>query len=199
MPRKYQQKKRAEHQEQTRQQIIAAAVELIEQVGPTRATISAIAERAGVERATVYRHFPDEQVLLIGCMRHYMVTHPLPDPNRWQQISEPEIRLRIGLSEIYTYHSQTEQMAVQMMRDLPDLPVLQNALRPYFQHWTRIRDVLGANWNTEREPRLLLSAAIGHAIAFQTWHSLVQEQGLGNVQAVELMVALIRDVLTLFV
>jgi AcrR family transcriptional regulator len=199
MPRKYQQKKRADHQEQTRQQIIVAAVEIIEQVGPTRVTISAIAERAGVERATVYRHFPDEQALFIGCMSHYIAAHPLPDPTRWQQISEPETRLRIGLTEIYAYHHQTEQMAAQTMRDLPDLPVLQEALRPYFQHWTRIRDVLGANWNTEGEQFRLLSAAIGHAIAFQTWHSLVQEQGLGNVQAIELMVALIRDVLTLLV
>ena len=77
MPRKYQQKKRAEHQEQTRQQIIAAAMEIIEQVGPTRITISAIAERASVERATVYRHFPDERALLVGCMSNYIAAHPL--------------------------------------------------------------------------------------------------------------------------
>jgi AcrR family transcriptional regulator len=199
MPRKYQQKKRAEHQEQTRQQIIAAALELIEQVGPIRTTISAIAERADVERATVYRHFPDEQALFIGCMRHYITTHPLPDPTRWEQISEPETRLRIGLTETYTYHGQTERMAEQTLRDLPALPVLQDALRPYSQHWTRTREVLGANWNIQGDQHLLLSAAIGHAIAFQTWHSLVQEQGLGNAQAIELMVALIRDVLNLLV
>jgi AcrR family transcriptional regulator len=199
MPRKYQQKRRAEQQEQTRQQIIAAALELIEQVGPIRTTISAIAERAGVERVTVYRHFPDEQALFIGCMRHYIATHPLPDPTRWEQISEPETRLRIGLTEIYTYHGQTEQMAEQTIRDLPVLPALQEALQPYSQYWTRIRDVLGANWNTEGGQLPLLSAAIGHAIAFQTWHSLVQEQGLGNVQAIELMIALIRDILTLLV
>ena len=128
-----------------------------------------------------------------------MAAHPLPDPNRWQQISEPETRLRIGLTDIYTYHSQTEQMAEQTMRDLPDLPVLQGVLQPYFQHWTRIRDALGANWNTKGESLRLLSAVIGHAVAFQTWHSLVQEQGLENVQAVELMVALTRDILALFV
>ena len=41
-----------------------AAFELHATVGPAQATISAVAERAGVERHTVYRHFPDKASLL---------------------------------------------------------------------------------------------------------------------------------------
>ena len=34
-------------------------------------------------------------------------------------------------------------------------------------------------------------AAIGHALAFTTWHSLAREQGLDDAQAVELMRGLV--------
>jgi AcrR family transcriptional regulator len=69
-PRKYELKRRAVHQERTRQRIVEAALELHGTVGPARTTISAIAERAGVRRMTVYRHFPDERALFEACTTH---------------------------------------------------------------------------------------------------------------------------------
>jgi hypothetical protein len=38
-----------------------------------------------------------------------------------------------------------------------------------------------------------VSAAVGHALAFPTWRSLVREQGLGDQEAVELMVSLVAS------
>src|SRR6185312_8925397 len=93
-PRKYQKKLRAEQQEETRQRIVEAMVALHREVGPARTTISAIAERAGVERLTVYRHFPDERSMFEACTSHYATVVPQPDPARWEGVEEPAERLR---------------------------------------------------------------------------------------------------------
>ena len=59
MARRYELKKRAEGQAETRRRIVRAAVELHGTLGPARTSVSAIAERAGVRRATVHDQFPD--------------------------------------------------------------------------------------------------------------------------------------------
>ena len=61
--RKYEKKRRAELEADTRRRITETAVELHGTVGPARTSISAVAERAGVRRSTLYRHFPDEAAL----------------------------------------------------------------------------------------------------------------------------------------
>src|SRR5688572_3264532 len=117
MTRKYEQRLRAERREETRQRIVEAAVALHEAVGGAGATISAIAERAGVERATVYRHFPDERSLFTACTRHYNAANPPPDPSPWHEIPAPETRLRVALAEIYAYYRRTERMAERAAED----------------------------------------------------------------------------------
>ena len=79
MNRKYELKERARRQSQTRQRIVEAAVDLHTSVGPARTTISGIAERAGVERHTVYAHFPDDLTLFRACSEHWEARHPPPD------------------------------------------------------------------------------------------------------------------------
>ncbi len=71
MARKYELKQRAEKMSETRMRIVEATVELHEKLGPARTTISAIADRAGVQRLTVYRHFPDERSLFRACSGHW--------------------------------------------------------------------------------------------------------------------------------
>ena len=85
MNRKYEKKERARRQEQTRQRIVEAAVDLHTSVGPAQTTISGIAKRAGVERHTVYAHFPDDGTLFRACSEHWAARHPLPDPERWRR------------------------------------------------------------------------------------------------------------------
>src|SRR6476659_2729549 len=77
--RKYELKQRAAEMAETRLRITEAAVELHGTVGPARTTVSAIAERAGVQRHTVYRHFPTDADLFAACSAHYVAAHPLPD------------------------------------------------------------------------------------------------------------------------
>ena len=192
MTRKYNMKRRAKRLEETRQRIVEATVELHKTTGMARTTISAIAEKAGVERLTVYRHFPDERALFSACTAHWSAANPPPDPASWTQIADPEERLRLALSEVYAYHRRTEPMMANVVRDAPVHPLTREMAEPYFQHWNRMRYVLATGWGVEDECLALLLAALGHVLDFQTWRSLVRQQGLSDEQAVDLMVKMVR-------
>src|SRR5258708_26025908 len=110
MARKYELKERAESLNATRERIVEATVELHDSLGPARTTISAIAERAGVQRLTVYRHFPDERSLFEACSGHWAAHNPPPDPSTWSALDDPEERLRIALVEIYAFYRATQGM-----------------------------------------------------------------------------------------
>lgn len=196
MPRKYEQKRRAERQAETRQRIVEATVELHETVGVARTSISEIAERAGVERATVYRHFPDERALLTACTDHYLALHSPPDTASWEAIADPAERLNIGLGEVYAYHRQTERMVERAQRDLPEVPLLGEVLASYVAYWDGVRTLLAAPWSVSDDRRTLIVSAIGHAISFSTWRSLVREQGLDEAQAIKAMAAMVHCLAT---
>ncbi len=192
MARKYELKRRAEQQEETRRRITEATVELHELAGPARTTISAIAERAGVQRLTVYRHFPDERALLTACSGHWTAANPPPDPSPWQRVRDPEVRLRKALSEFYAYYGRTETMMANVLRDAPEMPALAEMLESYGHYLTSVRGILAVGWGVRGKRRELLLAAIGHALDFGTWRSLVRQQGLDDEQAIELMVGTVR-------
>ena len=194
MTRKYELRRRAQSQEETRRRIVEATVALHQEVGPLRTTISDIAERSGVERATVYRHFPDERTLFTACTGHYRAQHPPPDPAPWQKVVDPEARLRAALTEVYAHHRRTELMTNRAQRDLPDVPVMREVLAPARAHWARVLATVVSGWQGEPAQLQLVAATIGHALSFSTWHSLVREQGLDDSQAVEVMIATVHAV-----
>jgi len=190
--RKYDMKRRARGKEETRRRIVEATVELHKTVGMARTTISAIAEKAGVQRLTVYRHFPNERALFSACTGHWRAANPPPDPASWTQVADPEERLRVALSEVYAYHRRTEPMMDNVIRDAQVHPLTREMAEPYFQHWERMRYVLATGWGVEDERLGLLLAALGHGLNFQTWRSLVREQGLEEEQVVDVMVGMVR-------
>lgn len=192
MTRKYDMKRRAKRQEETRRRIVEATVELHKTIGMARTTISAIAEKAGVERLTVYRHFPDERALFSACSGHWNAANPPPDPASWTQIADSEERLRTALAEVYAYHRRTEPMMANFFRDAPVKPVLFEVGAPYLELFERMRYIVATGWGAEDKRLALLLAALGHALDFQTWHSLVRQQDLDDEQAVELMVKMVR-------
>ena len=192
MARKYEMKRRARRQEETRQRITQAAVELHQELGPANTTISALAERAGVQRLTVYRHFPDERALLSACSSHYRAHNPAPDPQPWSEISDPEDRLRRALRETYAYHRRTEPMMSKVLRDAQVHGPTLEASESYQRHWDRARYVLVSGWGAEDQKLKRLLGALGHALEFWTWRSLVREQGLTEEEAIELMVGMVR-------
>src|SRR6187397_2731837 len=108
--RTYELKRRAERQEETRQRIVDAAVELHTTLGPSRTTVQAIAEKAGVTRPTVYAHFPDARSLFSACSGHVRATIPPPNPARWESISDPAARLETALRELYAYYTRLEPL-----------------------------------------------------------------------------------------
>src|SRR5689334_1356859 len=124
MARTYQLKKRAERQEETRRRIVQAAVDLHGTIGPARTTVSAIAERAGVQRHTYYRYFPDDRTLGMACSGLHMEQNPVPDPEPWREIADPADRLAHGLSELYAWYERTEQMLTNVTRDAETDPVM---------------------------------------------------------------------------
>jgi AcrR family transcriptional regulator len=192
MTREHDTGRRDGRRERTRQRIVEATVELHKTVGMARTTISAIAERAGVQRLTVYRHFPDERALFHACTGHWRAANPPPDPASWTQIPEPEERLRAALGEVYAYHQRTEPMMSNVVRDAQVHPLTREMAEPYFQHWERMRYVLATGWGVGDERLGLLLGTLGHALDFQTWVSLVRQQGLSDEQAVEVMVGMVR-------
>jgi AcrR family transcriptional regulator len=194
MARKYELKQRAESVTGTRQRIVEATVELHTSLGPARTTISAIAERAGVQRLTVYRHFPDERALFEACSGHWAAQNPTPDPATWVAVDDPEERLRTALIEIYAFYRSTEGMTGNLLRDLPDSPVIQEVAVPFLEYWQTVCEVLDRGWRTRGHKRTLLRAVIGHAVEFETWRSLARRQGLDDVVAAEMMVSLARAV-----
>ena len=189
MTRKYELKKRAERQDETRLRIVEAAVALHEQFGPAQTSISAIADRAGVGRPTVYRHFPDERSLFTACTGHYMAQHHLPDASTWLQIADPEERLRFGLREIYRWYRETEPMMAVAFRDLPEMPVLAEVMEPMFASFAETTAILAEGWPTPASPVLL--AAIGHALAFSTWRSLACDFDLTDETVADLLTAMV--------
>jgi AcrR family transcriptional regulator len=198
---KYELKKRAEKQEETRLRIARAALELHEILGPALTTRSAIAQRAGVTRPTVYSHFPDDLSLGKACSSLGLSENPLPDPGRWEEISDPEERLRSALGDLYSYFRRGERLWANILRDREllyangDPEALEadaQIMGPILSHWDRMKETIAAGWGpAEGIPRVLLGA-IGFALDFQAWRAMVRTQGLSDEQAIELMVCMVR-------
>jgi AcrR family transcriptional regulator len=177
---------------ETRRRITDATVELHREVGPARTTISAVAERAGVQRLTVYRHFPDERSLLGACSAHWRAGHPAPDPSPWPAIRDPEERLRAAVAAFYAYYRTDEAMMAKVRRDAEVMPALAETIADVRAYMEMVVEILAAGWGARGRRRELLAAAIGHVLEFETWRSLERRQGLQPERAEELAVATVR-------
>jgi AcrR family transcriptional regulator len=186
-------KRRAELEEQTRQRITESAVALHQELGPAQTSISAIAERAGVRRSTVYRHFPDEETLFAACSSHFRSANPPPDPRTWSSIEDPTERTRTALREVYAFYRGTEAMYTNLLRDEPLVPAVARRLRDFYGYLRSVQDDLARGRGLRGRSAKQVRAAIGHALAFPTWHSLTREQGLGDEDAVKLMCRLVES------
>jgi AcrR family transcriptional regulator len=191
--RKYRMTRRAELEEETRRRITQSAVELHQELGPAQTSISAIAERAGVRRSTVYRHFPDEDALFAACSSHWRAANPPPDAHAWAAIDDPAERTRTALRELYAFYGRTRDMYTSLLRDEPLVPAVERRLRDFYRYLDAIRDVLLAGRGLRGHAARRTAAAIGHALAFPTWRSLVHDQGLSDSDAVGLMCVLVEQ------
>lgn len=186
MVRKYEQTLRAEKQEQTRRRIVEAAVELHGTLGPAATSLSAVAERAGVQRNTLYRHFPDTRSLLLACSGHYDALHPFPSAVGLVDIADPVARARSGLLSLYSYYEEVEPMMTRVLRDAESDEDVAEVSRLWTRQLAAMSEVLGAAW-PRRGPYEQRAAAIDLALSFRTWQSLVSHSGLPSRTAADLM------------
>jgi AcrR family transcriptional regulator len=187
MNRRYELKERARRQAETRQRIVEAAVDLHTSVGPGRTTISGIAQRAGVERHTVYAHFPDEHALFRACSAHWASGHPLPNLEPLNEIEDPVARLRRALGEMYAWFETVEVDLALFARDSAVVP--ESVRGEMTDRLASVTDAVSRAWPRRKGVR----AAIGHALEFETWRSLVRRQGLSRAQAVDAMTRLVSS------
>jgi AcrR family transcriptional regulator len=190
MSRGYELKRRAEKQAETRRRIIEAAVSLHTTKGPARTTISAIADRAGVERHTVYAHFPDERTLFQACSAHWRSLHPAPDVTGWAGIVDPELRLRAALHDLYDWYAEVDHDLAILDRDSSVHELTGDLQAQRKRGLESARDALASGWPRRKAVR----AAIAHALEFETWRSLVGRNGLTRDQAVDAMLRFVASV-----
>jgi AcrR family transcriptional regulator len=177
--RTYRLSARAESQAETRQRIVDAAIALHEKLGPAHTPISAIAERAGVTRLTLYRHFPDEAAIFAACTSHWGARHPLPDASLWNGIADPAARAAAALAAHYDYYAGTRGMWAVAYRDAPLVKPIQPVLGHVDQHLTALAESLASAFGRKGTVRRNLAATLRHALCYLNWASL-DERGLND-------------------
>lgn len=191
MTREYEQQRRTKQIEDTRRRIIEATIELHGELGPARTTISAIAERAGVQRQTYYRHFPDERSLRLACSGLYSERNPMPKPESWRAIANPNKRLLHGLEELYAYYGATENHLTSVIRDAQIDPLTRETVALRMAAMAELRDALTEGL-TQSQSSPHVSAVIDLALDFNTWRVLVRRNGFSPAQAAKIAARIIR-------
>jgi AcrR family transcriptional regulator len=185
--RKYELRKRADKQAETRRRIVEATVMFHSTIGPARTTVADICRQAGIQRTTFYRHFPDDLSLFKECRAFVANERPMPDPGACAAIADPIGRLRSGLATAYVYYRENEQAMAAIIRDSDVMP----SGGAFFQFADRLRDVMAGSWKAKGKRHARILAACGHAADFQAWRSLARKQGLSDGEVIEAMVALV--------
>jgi AcrR family transcriptional regulator len=189
--RSYRMRQRADGQAATRLRITESAVELHQTLGPSQTTMAAVAERAGVQRSTLYRHFADETALFAACSAHWYARHPPPDVRRWRDIPDPGERLVAALTELYAWYRGTGTMLDALIRDEQLVPAVGQRFVAFHERLDRAHDLLLAGRGIRGTRRANVSALIGLALKFESWRSLCRESGLEDRPAAELMATLV--------
>lgn len=167
--RKYTLKKRAESQAETRARIVEATMALHEELGPRNTTISAVAERAGVQRLTVYRHFPDETSLFQACTTHWLALNPPPPVP--EDTDEGAAALETALLALYDYYRRTARMWTVSHRDVDLVPALQGPMQAFLDYLGAYAEALLASPSgTGTSAEALAAARL--SVQFTTWRTL---------------------------
>jgi AcrR family transcriptional regulator len=190
--RRYRLKKRAEQQADTRSRITDALVELHRTVGPAHTTVTEVAERAGVQRMTVYNHFPTEVEMIRACSGHWLEGHPPPDVDAWRAIADPAARLDRALGELYLYYEACEDMLGNVFRDEPIVPALAEVMQEgWWPAVDAMHDALARGRRLAGSRRANVHAALRLVLDFGTWQSLT-ESGLGSAEAAALAAKMVE-------
>jgi AcrR family transcriptional regulator len=189
--RSYELKARAESRRETRERIVQATMQLHKEVGPARTTVAEIARRAGVQRLTVYNHFPEDVELFGACQAHWMGLHPLPDLSAALARPEPTERVRAVLRAFYAWYRDTAPMAEKIQRDRGTVPALDTLMTQTADaRLDELTAALAGGFRTRGRRAQRQRAVIRLALDFWTWRRLDRE-GLDDAAAADLMAGLV--------
>ena len=127
MVRNYDASRRRKAAEQTRQDIVRAALRLHRE-GVTE--FEPLARAAGCSVATVRKLFPTREALFQSCTRAFAETLVLPDLAALAAISDPAQRIAAGVSELCRIHEAMfgyAWLSAQQRSDSPTLDAEMNA------------------------------------------------------------------------
>ena len=187
MAREYKMVKRRDKVGETRRRIAKATYELHSTIGPAMTTIALISDRAGLPRQTVYRNFASQLEIFRSCIAFGLEMNPLPDPNRWQSMADPEERLQVGLTELYQWFEATEPVMTNSLRDFGAVPESAEAMQPVGEVFGRIYDALSHGWEGPA-----VSPVLSLAVDFAIWKKLHREQGMASSAIVETWLDILR-------
>jgi AcrR family transcriptional regulator len=188
--RKYEMRKRAAQVAETRARIVEATLDLHRELGPARTTVAEIARRAGVERLTVYKHFPDDAALFRACQAHWLTEAPPPDLSAETQIADPQERLEAVLAALYRWYQQGAQLLRHVTRDAETLPALRETLAMQDEFNERTIELLLKGRSARGPARRRLEAAIAVALDFRTWDTLTAA-ALADAEAAHVAAAMV--------
>lgn len=194
--RSYKLKKRAKRQAEVHRRITLAAVHLHRTVGPARTTMNAIAEHAGVRRATVYNHFPTDYELIDACSSHWMTENPPPDISAWAEISDPQKRALKAFEEMYDYFEREQEMLGHVLRDTHLIEALEKIVQQKWEPFIeQIVSILNNGWTNTDDDSVIkkINATLRVALNFFTWQNL-RTSGLSNKEAAAQVVQWVEGV-----
>lgn len=184
--RPYRKKKRARQEQETRQRITEAALELHRTVGPAKAGVTDVAKLARVSRMTVYNHFPTERDLFMACSGHWASRNPFPDPSDWARIEDVGERLFTAVRELYEWYGQQQDILGKVMRDTPLVPALASVMGELWAPWMdQVVETLAEGWSGDKPDSSEPEAALRLAVDFNTWR-LLTASDLSDLQAADL-------------
>jgi AcrR family transcriptional regulator len=178
--------------DRTRRRIVDATVELCATIGPSAVTVSAVAERARVQRLTVYRHFDDRAGLLEACRTRIEADPTRPTPTIWTAWSDPVDRLIVALEALFAHYRANARLLANLLRDATTSTANERLALPHRAMVGGAVGVLAPDWASDPGREVVVRAALGLAVAFGTWRTLVMESGLGDSEAIDLLVGAVE-------
>ena len=184
---------RAERQRDTRDRIVAATQALHRTVGPAQTTIADVARGAGVQRLTVYTHFPELTDLLAACQARFLGEKPPPDLGPSGN-GVPLRQLQRALTALYAWFRDNRDLQHHVHHDRHLVPELDELMR---RNADPMFDAAAAAHAAQLSPpgrrRTRVRALVRLALDYRGWEVLAA-QGLDDAEIAALMCRAVRGV-----
>jgi AcrR family transcriptional regulator len=126
-PRSYTMQRRSQHVAQTRERILAAALELFSKQGAQATTMKEVARRADVSPTTVSNHFATQDSLIEAVVARVTADIQVPDNTIFAGTQSLAGRLRVLTSSMYAFFERTMSWYELLGAELGEVPVLARA------------------------------------------------------------------------